>query len=210
MPGMSRSITYFGIFPLDPCVRCICIRAVPLRLWSWTMGRSFPRLLVCAAHVVVPVHKRTLGVVFPCPNVEFEERREAVTVRGVDVLHEVTLDLGSRVGRKGTRENDELDGNQFVLTVRRRLVDQSLRLRWVNGSVHQTGIDVVDAHGAMVGAADATEDRTVSSGSGCLDVIQILRGGIANNLDELVRARLFLWLRGVLGQGRGGECKARD
>jgi hypothetical protein len=62
----------------------------------------------------------------------------------------------------------------------------------------------------MVGAAYATEDWTVSSRSGCLDVIQILRGGIANNLDELVRPPLFLWLRSPLSQRKGRECEARE
>jgi len=71
------------------------------------------------------------------------------------------------------------------LTVRLRLIDQSLRFRGVNGPA-QTAIDVVDAHGSVVRAAYTAEDGAVSSGHGCVDVIHILPRGIENSVDERV------------------------
>src|SRR5277367_1390923 len=119
-----------------------------------------------AAHVIVPVHEGPLRVVPPRPNVHFEERRQAVTVRAVDEHHEVTIHLRSGVGWKGAREDYEFDANHLQFTIRLRLIDQRLRVRWVNGSVHQTAIDVVDAHRSVVGTAYAAESRTVSSARG--------------------------------------------
>jgi len=40
-----------------------------------SLGKRLPDLLACAGYVVVPIHERTLGVVAPRPNVQFEERR---------------------------------------------------------------------------------------------------------------------------------------
>src|SRR5271168_4927255 len=112
-------------------------------------------LLGCAGHVVVPVHEGPLWVVAPRPNVQFEERRQAVTVWSTDVLHQVTLHLRSGVGWKSARENYELDADQLQFTIRLRLIDQRLWVRGVNGSVQQVAIDVVDAPGSMVRAAYA-------------------------------------------------------
>jgi hypothetical protein len=53
------------------CERISLVVGLALALPPWTV--LF--LLSCARHVVVPVHKRPLGIVPPCPNVEFEERR---------------------------------------------------------------------------------------------------------------------------------------
>jgi hypothetical protein len=41
--------------------------------------------------------------------------------------------------------------------LRRRLIDQGLRLRSVNGSIQLSAINVVNAHGSMVRAAHAAE-----------------------------------------------------
>src|SRR5271154_1983748 len=114
----------------------------------------------------------------------------------------MTLHLRSGVGGKGAREYDEFDANQLQFTIWLRLIDQRLRLRWVNGSVQQTALDVVDAHGSMVGAAYTAESRTVSSGSGCIDA-HVLRGGIANNLDEFVLALRHCLLLRQSERGKG-------
>ena len=88
--------------------------------------------MICAGHVVVPVRIGTPRIVAPCPNVKFVERRQAVTVRAIDVQHQVTLHLRSGVRGKGAREYNELDANQLQFTIRLRLIDQSLRVRGVS------------------------------------------------------------------------------
>src|SRR6202035_59201 len=51
-------------------------------------------LFVCATHMVVPVDEWAERTMAPSPDVKFEERnRYAVTVRRIDVIHKVTLNL---------------------------------------------------------------------------------------------------------------------
>src|SRR5208282_2616604 len=93
-----------------------------------TLLGNFLPWVTCAAHVVVPVNERSLGIFPPCPDVQFEERRYGEAVRGVDEGEDLTLQNG-RTGMSlhpSSRIRDELDADQLHLTVR-RLVDQCLR-----------------------------------------------------------------------------------
>src|SRR5271170_5151811 len=108
-------------------------------------GQTSPgALLTRASHIVVPIHKRTHRVGPPSPDVKLEERRDVVSVWAIDEQEGLTLqDRGTGViFQPGRRVHDELDAHQTHLTVQ-RLVDQSLWLRGIKGSIQQTGIDVV-------------------------------------------------------------------
>ena len=56
-------------------------------------GTAIPvfRLLVFAAHAVIPIDKRAVRVVAPCPNVQFEERGDGVAVWRVYELEGLAL-----------------------------------------------------------------------------------------------------------------------
>src|SRR5580692_12574422 len=109
--------------------------------------------------MVVPVHERALGVAAPRPNVEFEERLYGVAVRGVDVQKHLALENGGRGMslQPGRCIHDKLHADELQITVWQGLIDQGLRLRSFNGSVQQTPVDVVNAHGSMVRAAYTAE-----------------------------------------------------
>ncbi len=100
----------------------------------------------------------------------------------------MTIHLGwGGAGREGAREDDELDGHQLHSAIGLRLIDQGLRSRGIELSVAQSlsielTVDVVDAHGAVVGTADAAEGGCVRLGWGTL----VLGGGVANGLNERV------------------------
>jgi len=51
-------------------------------------------LLICASHVVVPVHEVALRVVPPRPDVKLEERRQVESVWAVDEQEYLTLQNG--------------------------------------------------------------------------------------------------------------------
>src|SRR5580700_6407079 len=149
-------------------------------------GQTSPgTLLTCASHIVVPIHIWTHRVRPPRPDVKFEERRYVVSVWAIDEQEGLTLqNRGTGViFQPGRSVHYELDAHQTHLTVQ-RLVDQGLWLRGIKGSIKQTGIDVVDAHSAMVCAADAAEERAVSRCFGDADIL-VLPGRIANNLNQL-------------------------
>src|SRR5271156_921591 len=113
-------------------------------------GNLFP-WVACATHVVVPVNERSLGVVPPGPDVQFEERVYGEAVRGVDESEDLTLQnrWSGMSLQPGGRVGNELDADQFHLAIR-WLVDQCLWGGDINGPVEQTRLDVVDAHGAMI------------------------------------------------------------
>src|SRR5215469_16337907 len=126
----------------------------------------------------------------------------------------MTLHLRSGAGGKGTGQYDELGANQLQFTIRLWLIDQGLRFRGVELAVakeslaiQQTGIDIVDAHRTVVGAADAAEYRSESSSVG--DVL-VLLCGIANDLNEFVLISLPDWLHFLLSQTKRGKCQERN
>jgi hypothetical protein len=50
------------------------MRSQPLLTWGVCAGYLL-WLLVLTRHVCVPVHERTVGVIAPCPNMEFKQPR---------------------------------------------------------------------------------------------------------------------------------------
>src|SRR5882762_3481031 len=48
-------------------------------------------LLTLAAHLIVPVHERTFGIILPGPDVQFEEGGQVVPVRAADELEGLTF-----------------------------------------------------------------------------------------------------------------------
>jgi hypothetical protein len=50
------------------------MRSQPLLTWGVCTGYLL-WLLVLPRHVCVPVHERTVGVIAPCPNMEFKQPR---------------------------------------------------------------------------------------------------------------------------------------
>src|ERR1700683_700357 len=114
-------------------------------------GKSPGTLLACASHVVVPVHKRTLRVGPPSPDVKLEERRYVVSVRAIDEQKSLTLQNGGTgvIFQPCRCIHDEFDAHQTHLTVG-GLIDQGLGVRGIDGSIEQAGIDVVYPHSAVV------------------------------------------------------------
>jgi len=164
-----------------------------------------------ATYVVVPVNKRALRVVPPRPDVKLEEGRNMESVWAVDEEKYLTLQ-NRRTGvvrEPGGRVGNVLDANQRHLTVGRWLIDQSLGLRGVDRSVEQAGIDVVNAHRAMVRTADTAQKWAIASSDGIVDV-EVLFRSLANNLNEFVLIFLSGWLHCVLSQGKRGKCQDAD
>src|SRR5580658_1730716 len=161
--------------------------------------------------MVVPIHIRTQRVRPTGPNVKFEKRRYVVSVWAIDEQEGLTFqNRGAGViFQPGGSVDDELDAHQTHLAVR-RLVDQGLWVHGVERSIKQVGIDVVDAHGAVVCAADAAEERAVSRCGGARDVL-VLPGRIANNLNQLALVSLYNRLSQRDGRkGRRGKHNVRS
>src|ERR1700680_1630330 len=68
--------------------------------------------LMLARHVRIPVGKASFGVVLPRPDVQLVERRQAVAIRGTDVIQQISLQCRRRTVRMAlgpvAREHDEL------------------------------------------------------------------------------------------------------
>ena len=118
---------------------------------------------------------------------EFEERRDVEAIRGGDEIENLPVEHRRRVvvvGEPTGRVENELDAYQCHLAIG-GLVDERLGLRGVEGEIAEQGaVDVVDAHGAVVGAGDATEKWSVAGGGGVVDV-DVLARSLANQLHQL-------------------------
>src|ERR1051326_8903599 len=110
-------------------------------------------------------------------------RRQAVSVRAGNELERLPLEHGrtgvARQPRVG--KNHELHAHQLQ-SASRQFVDQHLRLGSIEHAVADQGaVDVVKAHGSMIRAADAAEERLVTGGGGGVDVDE-LPGGVATTV----------------------------
>ena len=59
---------------------------------GWTGSRRFTPLLQFACHRVVPIHKCTLRIVAPSPDMQLKERIQAEPVRSADELKILTIE----------------------------------------------------------------------------------------------------------------------
>jgi len=101
------------------------------------------------------------------------------------------------VGEPGRRVQDELDAYEFHLAMV-GLVDECLRLRGVEGEIaEQCGVDVVHAHGPVVGTGDAPEKWPVAGCSSSVNV-NVLLGASANEVNEIGWDSLFV--SGMVGR----------
>src|SRR4051794_452207 len=111
-----------------------------------------------ASHIIVPVNECAVWIVSPSPHVQFEERRNAKPVRGIDELEILAFELwrSTVVSREpGGCVHDVLDPNQPP-RVPYRLIYQGLRITRVQHAISdQAQVEVVNAHRAVVRAADA-------------------------------------------------------
>jgi len=101
------------------------------------------------------------------------------------------------VGEPGRRVQDELDAYESHLAMV-GLVDECLRLRWFEGEIaEQFGVDVVHAHGSVVGTGDAPEKWPVAGCGGSVNV-NVPLGASANEFNELGWDTLFV--SGMVGR----------
>ena len=93
-PNQSSFNTGHGSVSLPFRLRALVWLAASLvaDLAARPCGPPSLELLAFAAHLVIPVHERAVGVVPPCPDVQFEMCRQAVPVRAVDELERLSLE----------------------------------------------------------------------------------------------------------------------
>jgi hypothetical protein len=97
------------VAPLEPAIRRAGGGKLP------TNRTAGPRLFTLAAHFVIPVYERTVRVVPPGPDVQFEVRRQAVAIRAGDVLERLSLEHRRTVvmGQPHVGNDYELHANQL-------------------------------------------------------------------------------------------------
>jgi hypothetical protein len=169
-------------------------------------------LLAFAGHLRVPVHERTVRIVPPRPDVQFEKCGQAEPVRAIDDLE--CLPLKHRrtgvIRKPRVIIHDELDTHQSH-TALPGLVYQRLRPRRIDlARAYQSAADVVHAHGALVRTANAAKERLVTGRCGSVDVDELPRG-VANKLNELRRGGGMLFtlrLGGVIVRSTA-RCEKR-
>src|SRR3954471_14251511 len=116
--------------------------------WTGTCIAPF-LLLQFAGHRVIPIHERSLRIVAPCPDMQFEERIQVEPVRRSDELKILSVEGGwnvvvRRKPRRGV--HDVLDPYQAA-RVPYRFVNQRLWMLFVNLAIADKGaVDVVNAH----------------------------------------------------------------
>jgi hypothetical protein len=149
-------------------------------------------LLTFAGHIVVPVDERTLGVVAPRPDVQLEEIGQIKTIRRRDELKILAIECGRRIVvilQPCGRVDDILDAHQPAF-IPHWFVDQGFGVRDIDQAVdHQSAVDIMNAHGSVVGTADASKRRPVAGRAGVVDVEE-LPGRLANISNELGRRRM--------------------
>src|ERR1035438_10536176 len=97
-------------------------RAIEMGPYAPTAHRtSAIDLFTFAGHLVVPVHERTVRVVPPSPDVQFEMCRQTVPVRAVHELERLSLEYRrTAVTRQpGGRDDNELYAHQLQTAIRR-------------------------------------------------------------------------------------------
>src|SRR6185503_21282044 len=116
------------------------------------------RLLVGAGHVRIPHLEHAGRVVLPDPGMQRVERGQAEAVAGRrqhERLAEQVRPAGVRLGPRGL-EDHVLDRDQPQRMAGDGLIDHRLRVQCVHGVIaDQIAVDVVDAHRAHAGLADA-------------------------------------------------------
>src|SRR5262245_31917333 len=132
--------------------------------------RLLPRVPVLASDCWVHVRKRAARVRFPGPDVQFVERRQAVTIRRAREIEELSFQRSRTLG------GDIFNRNQFHFAVRFRLIHDRLRLLDVDALADQRSLDVVNAHGAAVGTARAWY-RRIAFRDRDRDVLEAVIGG---------------------------------
>ena len=152
-----------------------------------------------AGHVIVPVHERTLRVVAPGPDVQFEKRIQVETVGGSNELKVLSFKYRRSIIvilQPGGCVHNVLDANQSAL-LPHRFVDQGFRMRDINLPIsHQAAVDVVNAHRAMIRTADTAKRGSVpgwpgivyiQKRPGCLpDFLHQLRWGVVAFMVRLL------------------------
>src|SRR5262249_13901607 len=141
------------------------------------------------------------------PHVQFIERRQSVTIRTANQLKHLALEnrRSRMIQIPGCGVNDELHAHELH-SIGRGLINQGFWFACVDQSVPDISpVYVVDAHCAMVGTGDASQERSVS-GPGCgIDVDESLRS-VADELNEFRRSAAFVRVKRRLiigGKNRG-------
>src|SRR5215467_4795470 len=167
-------------------------------------------LLAFAGDVIVPVHERAVGVVPPSPDVQLKNRTDPVAVRAADEQKGLSFEHWRSVVvicEPSSSVHDELDAYQPQLSVR-RLVDQGFWLRGIDQTIaHQSTVDVMNAHGAVVRTANAAKERPVACRRSCIDIKELPRC-VPNCLNQLGRDGGVLVLRWTSLDERRGEDQA--
>src|SRR5262249_51798315 len=117
-------------------------------------------------NVGVPVHKGAIGIVLPGPDMQGIERRQPKTVGALKIMKELTHELGRAIRVLLTPhvgKNEIVSADEFLASVRHRLVDHDLRTSGVNNAAgHKGSIHVMEAHRARIGSAHTSELQDVA------------------------------------------------
>src|SRR5689334_20620585 len=97
----------------------IALRAKDHRVASPSCGWPPCDLITFAAHVGIPVNERTVGVVPPCPDVQFEVCRQTVSVRAANELERLPLEYRRTVVMRqpSVGDDNELHADQLQPTI---------------------------------------------------------------------------------------------
>src|SRR3954470_1152225 len=163
-----------------------------LRVAIAPRGRTTPSVVLpvesVTRHAGIPVRERAVRIVLPCPDVQRVERRRPEAIGGLEVVKELSVQLGrAGVGFVPVgREHEKVGAGDAQAAGRRRLVEDDLGFGGVDLAVRdEREIHEVEPHRAIVGAADAPEEKTVALGFSDRHVAEALRG-VAHDLDQRV------------------------
>ena len=87
----------------------------------------------------MPIHEGSVRIVLPCPDMECVERGEPEAVGGLEVVEELTHQLGRALVLlvPCVGEYDEVRADETKRAVRLRFVNHDSRLRWVQQVLRQ-------------------------------------------------------------------------
>src|SRR5581483_5263201 len=145
----------------------------------------------------MPVHEGSVWILLPCPDMQRVERGQAEAVRRLEEMEQLSHQF--RRGRvlrvPGVGEHQVIGARQPQVAIRHRLIYDDLRARGIDYSfVHQFAVHIMKAHGALIGAAHASELQGIALRLGYRDILKAL-GRVTNDLDQGSRLALVFLLR---------------
>src|SRR5207248_6931052 len=127
----------------------------------------------------MPVHKSTVWIVLPCPNVQGVKGGKLKAVWRLEVVKQLSHQLWrTGVGRiPGIGKNQEIGANQAEPSSRNRFVNHDCWTRGINDAIGENlSVNEVKPHRPRIGPAYATELKSISFRFSPFYVLKALSG----------------------------------